>query len=115
MIISGNGRIMNYVEVYVPPMTNAWRKEKYEEMLVDVFKGLEKLVMESSDIVIVGDFNCKEINWETLTTTGSENSWSNRLLNWVVENLMTHWVDCDMRFSGRDKPSRLDLVFTKNY
>ncbi len=24
MIRSGNGRIMNYVGVYVPPMTNAW-------------------------------------------------------------------------------------------
>ncbi len=50
-------------------------------MLVDVLKGLEKLVTESSDIVIVGDFNCKEIKWGTLTTTGSETSWSNRLLN----------------------------------
>ncbi len=61
-----------------------------------------------------GDFNCKEINWETLTTTGSESPWSNRLLNWAVENLMTQWVDCDTRFSEIDKPSRLDLVFTKD-
>ncbi len=58
-------------------------------MLVDVLKGLEKIMMESSDIVIVGDFNCKEINWEISTTTGSESSWSNRLLNWAVGNLMT--------------------------
>ncbi len=50
---------MNYVGVHVPPMTNAWQKEEHEEMLVDVLKGLEKIVMESSDIVIV-DFNCKE-------------------------------------------------------
>ncbi len=105
---------MNYVGVYVPPMTNGWRKEEHKEMLVDVLKGLEKIVMENSDIVIVGDFNCKEINWETLTTTGSKNSWSNRQLNWVVENLMTQWVDCDTRFSGRDKPSRLGLVLTKD-
>ncbi len=46
-------------------------------MLVDELKGLEKIEMESSDIVIVGDFNCKEVNKKTLTTTGSENSWSN--------------------------------------
>ncbi len=60
-------------------------------MLTDVLKGLEKIVMESSAIVIVDGFNCKEINWETLTltTTVSENSWSNSLLNWAVENLMT--------------------------
>ncbi len=62
MIRSGNGKIMNYVGVYVPPVTCAWQKEEHEEMLVDVLKGLEKIVMESSDIVIVSDFNCKEIN-----------------------------------------------------
>ncbi len=28
MIRSGNGRIMNYVGVYVPSMTNAWQKKK---------------------------------------------------------------------------------------
>ncbi len=99
MIRNGNGWIMNYVGVYVPPMTNAWRKGELKEMLIDVLKGLEKIVMESSDVVIVGDFNCKEINWETLTTTVSENLWSNRLLNWVVENLMIQWVYCDTRFS----------------
>ncbi len=89
MIRSGNGRIMNYVGVYVPPMTNGWQKKEHEEMLVVVLKDLEKIVMESSDIVIVSDFDCKEINWEILTTTGSESSWSNRLLNWAVGNLMT--------------------------
>ncbi len=55
-------------------------------MLVDILKGLEKIVRESSDIVIV-DFNCKEINWETMTTNGSENSWSNRLIKLGGRNL----------------------------
>ncbi len=27
---------------------------------------------------------------------------------------MTQWFDCDTRFSGSDKPSRLDLMFTKD-
>ncbi len=49
-------------------------------MLTDVLKGLEKIVMESSETALVGDFNCKEINCETLTTSGSDSSWSNTLL-----------------------------------
>ncbi len=28
---------------------------------------------------------------------------------------MTQWVDCDTRFSGRDKQPRLDLLFTKEW
>ncbi len=27
---------------------------------------------------------------------------------------MTQWIDCDNRFSGSGKPSRLDFVFTKD-
>ena len=27
---------------------------------------------------------------------------------------MTQWIDCDTRFSGRDTPARLDLLFTSD-
>ncbi len=46
---------MNYVGVYVPLMTNVQQKEEHEDMLVDVLKGLGKIMMESSDILIPGN------------------------------------------------------------
>ena len=60
----------------------------------------------------MGDFNCKEINWEERTYQGGENSSSDKLTNWTVDNLMTQWIDCEARITGRDKPSRLELLFT---
>ncbi len=35
-------------------------------------------------------------------------------MNWAVENLMMQWIDCETRFSEKDKPSRLDLLFTSD-
>ncbi len=32
MIKSGNGRIMNYVGMYVPPMTNVWQNEDHGDV-----------------------------------------------------------------------------------
>ena len=37
-------------------------------MLVDVLK-----VAGSDDVIIVADFNCADINWDMMTTNGSEN------------------------------------------
>ena len=112
-VSSANGKTVNYVGVCVPPKTNAWEREEHEDMLVGVLRALKNIVKDSNDVVIAGDYNCKEVNWEAMTTSGGQNSWSNRLVNWAVENLLTQWVDCDTRFSGSDAPSRLDLVFTK--
>ena len=108
------GKEMSYVGVYVPPKTNAWRGVDHEAMLLDTLKEMEGILTKDKDVLMVGDFNCKGINWEEGTCQGGENSWSERLLNWAVENLMTQWVDCDTRFSGGDTPSRLDLLFTSD-
>ena len=109
-----NGKEMVYVGVYVPPFTNAWNREEYAEMIEDVMNELEELGTGEKDVVIVGDFNCKEINWEQGTTEGSESSYSGRLLNWAMENLMTQWVDCETRVREGSDPARLDLVFTRD-
>ena len=114
VIENKSGKERAYVGVYVPPQTSAWKREEYEDMLNVVLQKLGEIVTEEKDFMIVGDFNCKEINWEEETCQGGENSWSDRLLNWATENLLTQWVRGETRFSGRDAPSRLDLLFTSD-
>ena len=103
-----------YVGVYVPPLTNAWLRQEHETMLEDMIGELEEIVSQDKDVLIVGDFNCKDINWEDGTCQGGENSWSEKLMSWGIENVMTQWIDCDTRFSGSDTPARLDLLFTSD-
>ena len=36
----------------------------------------KKIVKDGNDMVIAGNFNCKEVSWEAMTTSGGENSWN---------------------------------------
>ena len=114
MVKNSVGKVRSYVGVYVPPLTNAWSRQEHETMLEDTIRELDEIVSQDKDVLIVGDFNCKDINWEDGTCQGGENSWSEKLMSWGIENVMTQWIDCDTRFSGSDTPARLDLLFTSD-
>ena len=98
---------------YVPPKTNAWTKEEYKKVLKDVREEMERIMRENRDLILMGDFNCKEVEWESLETKGDSESWGSVLLELAMDNLMTQWVTEKTRYRGDDEPSRLDLVFSK--
>ena len=107
------GSRRDFAVVYVPPKTNSWRRDEYEQMTKDTIMCLKRLVSESENVTIMGDFNCKEISWENWSTEGSELSWGNELLQLAMDNILTQWVQEPTRFQGNAEPARLDLVFTK--
>ena len=99
--------------VYIPPKTVAWETSEYEEMLNDMKECLKEMLKESDNIILMGDFNCKEVSWEEWTANSGEKSWGNFLLDLSIENIMTQWIKENTRYRGGETPSRLDLVFTK--
>lgn len=109
----GVSKMLNVVVVYVPPKSNTWNREEYDEILRGTKKELERLMSESRELIIMGDFNCKEVDWENLETKGNLDSWGSVLLEIMMENIMTQWVTENTRFRGSDEPSRLDLVFSR--
>ena len=109
-----NGKERLYVGVYVPPFTNAWNRLEYNEMIEDVMRELNELVTRGKDVVLIGDFNCRRVNWEDGTNEGGEDSYSGRLLSWSMENLMTQWIDCETRVREGSLPAKLDLLFTSD-
>ena len=104
----------SYMGVYVSPKTNAWGGTEYQSMIDDTINELERMILQEKDVLIAGDFNCKDINWEDKTGQGGEDSWSEKLLNWSEENMLIQWIDCDTRFRTGDVPARLDLIFTSD-
>ena len=58
------GGYTSVIIVYVPPKTNAWTEQTYKKNLRDTTKELEVLLIENNDIIIMGDFNCKEVSWD---------------------------------------------------
>lgn len=70
------------------------------------------MLEEKDKILIMGDFNCKEVSWENWSTEGSEASWGNKVLELVIDNVLTQWVEENMRCRG-DEPSKLALIITR--
>ena len=65
--------------------------------------------MNSTDIIIMGDFNYKEINWEDEKGSGKE---QDKFIACVQQNMLSQHVKDVSRFRGDNKPSsRVDLVF----
>ena len=67
VVKSSLGTERAYMGVYVPPKTSAWDKTEYQDMLENTVKDLERMTIQEKDVLIAGDFNCKEINWEDRT------------------------------------------------
>ena len=114
IVIKTNGKERRKIIVtYVPPKTNAWELEKYKEMQCEVWKCLDDMIRESKKVLLVGDFNCKDINWKEMDVRGSVNPWSDKLMQLAMVNTMDQWVNEVTRCRGEEEPSLIDLVFTK--
>ena len=61
---------------------------------------------------IVGDFNFRDINWDTCTTPHGENSKEHKFIETIRDCFFFQQVREPTRKRGDDRPSQLDLVFT---
>ena len=62
--------------------------------------------------LIVGDFNMKEIDWETNTTNRNEEHISTKFLEVVSDTFLTQHVSKPTRYREQDTPSMIDLILT---
>lgn len=71
-------------------------------------------VTRKCKLLIMGDFNYKEINWQELNPHGDHNSWRARFLDCVQKIFLYQQVLESSAARGSDTPSVLDLVFTQS-
>ena len=94
---------------------NVYRREKSSNENNDkLLKILETLSMnKNSQLVIMGDFNLRDINWNDLSCPGSNlDDFNHRFLECVRDSYLFQNITEPTRKRGRDKPSVLDLIFT---
>ena len=67
-----------------------------------------------SHIVIMGDFNFRYINWETMqsTSSGKQLQMDTKFLECLSDNYLIQHVNEPTRWRGADKPSLIDLIIT---
>ena len=78
----------------------------------EVLKCLDDMVRMDRKVLLVGDFNCKGVNWKEMEGSGNAGLWSKKMLQLVMENTLDHWVEEFNRLRG-EEPPMLDLLFTK--
>ena len=61
---------------------------------------------------IVGDFNFKDINWETWTTPHGLDSKEQKFIDTVKDCFFFQHIQGATRKRGNDEPSTLDLILT---
>ena len=98
---------------FVPPKTNTWRLEKHKEMQKEVLKCIDNIIRKDKKAMLVGDFNCKGVNWEEMEVNNNADVWSEEVLQLAMVNTLDQWVEECTRHRGDEEPSMLDLVFTK--
>ncbi|KAK8718619.1 hypothetical protein OTU49_014600, partial [Cherax quadricarinatus] len=102
--------------MYNPPQNCRRPREEYEESnraMVDTLAEVARRAHSSrAKLLVMGDFNHREIDWENLEPHGGPETWRARMLDVVLENLMHQHVKDTTRVRGEDEPARLDLVFT---
>ena len=112
LLITDGKRDINIITVYIPPKTSAWSQEQYQEVMRSTLDRINQEITRKDRVMMVGDFNCKEVVWEDYeVVNGGE--WAEELLNLATNSLMTQWVRSPTRCRGQDVAARLDLVFTR--
>ena len=66
----------------------------------------------TSHLLVLGDFNCKNINWEQNTSLESDSHIATRFLNTTQDMFLYQHVGQNTRIREGNIPSRVDLVFT---
>ena len=111
--IKDEGNEVVIMVTYVPPKTNSWTGRDYEDMIKDTLKSIEDVLTEKRKVLLLGDFNCKEVDWENFESGVGEKDWGERFLTLMMENMMEQRVKENTRYRGDDEPARLDLVLTR--
>ena len=65
-----------------------------------------------SHIRIVGDFNFKEINWQSWATCFGEDSKETKFIESTRDCYLFQHIDKPTRIRGNDDPSFIDLLIT---
>lgn len=93
---------------YRSPRCTKEQNEKLNELL------RKTQLVQARDIMIMGDFNYGEIDWENEVTCGPDDSDASKFLEVVQDLYLSQHVHQPTRFREGQMPSRLDLVLTND-
>ena len=100
-----NKQTMTIGIIYRPPGTPAEDDLKMQQLLKDLDKSLN-----NNQILVMGDFNCPDIDWKLRDSKDKRQA---ELLSCFNDLFWVQHVSGSTRYRGDNKPSLLDLIFTR--
>ena len=94
--------------VYRSPSSN----ELNEKLFDQINQISAQLKHVNDNLLIMGDFNFPEIDWDSETCGGEEGNRGNKFLSTIHHNYLFQHVHDFTHFKPNTKPSLLDLIFT---
>ena len=88
----GSNKKRKIVVTYVPPRTNAWEINEYKQMQQETINSITAMIKTDNKVLLLGDFNCKEVNWEEIELDEGAGAWGEELLQTMMVNTMNQWV-----------------------
>ena len=101
-----NGDKLQLYTIYRSPNSS----NENNDHLLDLLRNISE--NEPSHLVIVGDFNLPDINWQDMTTPSTGQTISNNIIKTIQDSFWHQHIDTPTRCRGNDTPSLLDLVIT---
>lgn len=87
-------------------------KRNSAEVLCSIFE--EAASRTSRQLLILGDFNYGEINWETCSSNAHQDHYSHRFLNCINDLFLCQHIVSPTHFKPGCQPSLIDLVFSSD-
>ena len=78
----------------------------------DILRLFTTINNQQGDCLIIGDFNAPQVDWENMFCP-TDGSFSDRLLDKCLQHLFTQGILIPTRFRIGNRPSNIDLAFTK--
>ena len=71
-------------------------------------------MIKHDHMIIAGDFNLKQINWDTREVSGNPGCYAYQIFYSINDLFLEEMVKQPTRFRGTDNPSALDWILTGN-
>ena len=92
--------------IYKSPNCDAENHVKLNQLITQAIE------MKYNSTVVIGDFNFREINWETWTVNRNETHPASHFVECIRDNFLCQHIDSFTRYREGQDPSCLDLLFT---
>jgi hypothetical protein len=71
-------------------------------------------ISKDREVLIIGDFNAPNVDWSLMQASSSDQSFDQKLLDFTLDEFLFQQVNFDTRYREGQRPSCLDLIFTKD-